>query len=388
MKTFFSKLSSAIRYRITATTGSAAALIGGSTIHKAVGISVKKKAQKNDLGITEQTSYKDIQTSWKYVRLLTIDEVSMMGRTLLMDIDEKLRKIYSNEDKPFGGVNINFAGDFYQLPPVKQPALYYGVKPRNVNIQLNKFKAKESLVDGCLWKNTKYAVLLNEQQRINLEDGPNQLDNLAYMGFLTRLRKGECNDEDIKLLRSRTIGDPLCSEDIFDSRWLNAFIIVTRNCLRFALNFHRVNQIAKDKAQDVFVVAAEDKFTDKASEDIVNRVLNENDENKTGRLCSFLYLTIGMRIIIRSNVYTELGICNGTIGTIKSIVFDQRSEGIREIYVHDQGVRYIPLKHMPIAVVITLQEPAGRGSLHSKLSSQDIVLKPESGWFEFDVSYD
>ena len=39
----------------------------------------------------DNSSLKDLQSTWKLVRLVTIVEVSMMGRNFLIEIDEKLR---------------------------------------------------------------------------------------------------------------------------------------------------------------------------------------------------------------------------------------------------------------------------------------------------------
>lgn len=51
--------------------------------------------------------------------LLIIDEVSMLRADLLDAIDYMLRR-YRNSQKPFGGVQMLFIGDMFQLPPVVQ----------------------------------------------------------------------------------------------------------------------------------------------------------------------------------------------------------------------------------------------------------------------------
>lgn len=55
------------------------------------------------------------------LELLIIDEVSMLRSDMLDAIDTILRTI-RRQQKPFGGVQVLFIGDLYQLPPVVQPA--------------------------------------------------------------------------------------------------------------------------------------------------------------------------------------------------------------------------------------------------------------------------
>jgi len=52
------------------------------------------------------------------LELLIIDEVSMLRADLLDAIDVILRHIRRNRTQPFGGVQVLFIGDMYQLPPV------------------------------------------------------------------------------------------------------------------------------------------------------------------------------------------------------------------------------------------------------------------------------
>lgn len=52
------------------------------------------------------------------VQLLIIDEVSMVSAELFDVLDELMRAIRGQLDKPFGGVQVVALGDFLQLPPV------------------------------------------------------------------------------------------------------------------------------------------------------------------------------------------------------------------------------------------------------------------------------
>jgi len=52
------------------------------------------------------------------LELLIIDEVSMLRADLLDAIDTVLRHVRRKRNLAFGGLQILFIGDLYQLPPV------------------------------------------------------------------------------------------------------------------------------------------------------------------------------------------------------------------------------------------------------------------------------
>lgn len=60
----------------------------------------------------------DKRETIKELELLIIDEVSMLRADMLDAIDAVLRHIREKDQVPFGGVQIVFIGDLYQLPPV------------------------------------------------------------------------------------------------------------------------------------------------------------------------------------------------------------------------------------------------------------------------------
>lgn len=54
---------------------------------------------------------------WRNVEILIIDEISMMSKQFLERLDAIARAV-RRDDRPFGGMQVVFSGDFYQLPPV------------------------------------------------------------------------------------------------------------------------------------------------------------------------------------------------------------------------------------------------------------------------------
>lgn len=95
---------------VLAPTGVAALNVGGETIHSffhfKIGVTPSqiRKVRNNEI-------YKNIDT-------LVIDEISMVRADLLDCIDVFMRKNGKVKNMPFGGIQLIFLGDLYQLPPV------------------------------------------------------------------------------------------------------------------------------------------------------------------------------------------------------------------------------------------------------------------------------
>ncbi len=115
-------------YALTATTGAAAALIGATTLHSALGLPVGlpagAKADKVDtiIGNIVQNQPLVLQRL-KRIRTLIVDEIGMFGATQF-DVAQKVvaqarrGPLTVQGAPPFGGVQIILCGDFLQLPPI------------------------------------------------------------------------------------------------------------------------------------------------------------------------------------------------------------------------------------------------------------------------------
>ena len=98
---------------ILAPTGVAAVNVGGQTIHSFFGFKpdVTPSAIRKKIKDKKKNLYKKLSA-------IVIDEVSMMRADLLDCTDKFLRLNGPDEALPFGGVQMIFIGDLYQLPPV------------------------------------------------------------------------------------------------------------------------------------------------------------------------------------------------------------------------------------------------------------------------------
>jgi ATP-dependent DNA helicase PIF1 len=106
-----------LNIQVCALTGCAAVLIGckAKTIHSWSGIGLGNGSI--GINVKKVTLNKYKVKAWKNIDILVIDEVSMMSQKIFEMLDA-IGKTARDNTRPFGGIQIIFLGDFYQLPPV------------------------------------------------------------------------------------------------------------------------------------------------------------------------------------------------------------------------------------------------------------------------------
>lgn len=116
------------KHIIVAPTGIAAINAGGVTIHSLFAIPSRTFVPTTEpvdpnlaMNINELFPHfkyrKEKLDLFREIELIIIDEVSMLRADLLDIMDHSLRRVRRNQ-LPFGGVQLLFVGDLYQLPPV------------------------------------------------------------------------------------------------------------------------------------------------------------------------------------------------------------------------------------------------------------------------------
>ncbi|MFY7730794.1 MAG: DEAD/DEAH box helicase [Flavobacterium sp.] len=102
---------------VTALTGCAAVLLNckAKTLHSWAGIGIGT-ADINQL-IMKISKSRFMRQLWVNTDILVVDEVSMMSLKLF-NILNTIGQTIRRNTRPFGGIQLIFSGDFYQLPPV------------------------------------------------------------------------------------------------------------------------------------------------------------------------------------------------------------------------------------------------------------------------------
>ena len=105
---------------VCAMTGCAAVLLdcNDSTLHSWSGIRLGKESPEMLLHRIKKKPH--LKKRWTKVECLIVDEVSMLSKPMLETLDFLGRHLRKCLQKPFGGIQVVFSGDFFQLPPVNE----------------------------------------------------------------------------------------------------------------------------------------------------------------------------------------------------------------------------------------------------------------------------
>lgn len=105
------------KIQVCALTGCAALLLQckAKTVHSFASIGLGNGEPEEIVSKIMKSKYK--KRSWADVEILVIDEVSMLSKRLYELLDLIGKTVRKNQ-RPFGGIQLIFSGDFYQLPPI------------------------------------------------------------------------------------------------------------------------------------------------------------------------------------------------------------------------------------------------------------------------------
>ncbi len=184
-------------FAIAAPTGVAAINAGGMTLHSLFqlpfGIYLPGfHGQDSAIQITSRnTLFKNLHLGkskrelLQELELLIIDEVSMVRCDMLDAVDAILRGV-RRKHLPFGGVQVLFIGDLYQLSPV--------AKPDEWSIMKDHYEGPFFFHSKVVQESPPLCIQLNKIYRQNEQ---------VFIDLLNNVRNNEVNENDLELLNSR-----------------------------------------------------------------------------------------------------------------------------------------------------------------------------------------
>jgi len=209
---------------VMAPTANAAYVIKGKTIESALRINIGR-----GMGYKKPPGDKLSNMSFEYsdVSMLFIDEISMVGTNKFAAVNYQLQSIAggSQIDKFMGSRSCIVAGDFHQLPPVRDPMIF--------------FKStidRRSSVAPSHWNENFSIYYLTQKMRCP--------DDIAFAELCDRVGKNAITLDDEKYLQQRVIEHEILAENSNENFTSGKIaIIVTMNDRREEINLEKVRKL-------------------------------------------------------------------------------------------------------------------------------------------------
>lgn len=273
----------------TATTGAAALNLSNSemkitatTLHSWAGVGLAREDAKKLFSKVLRNS--KAKKRWLYTDILIIDEVSMLGASLVDKLDFIGRNIRNEQKQSFGGLQLIFSGDFLQLPPVKE----------------------EWAFESDAWKKIQFTPFIFDQ--------PKRYDDDDYFHMLLRIRNGKCIVDDAKKLRARVKAYKKLQQILGETDSINVIKPTIIYSKRIDVDDHNEQELGKLPG-GIIEYVAEDTFTahnSSANVDHYTRILDDV-------IPKVISLKIGAQVMLKINLDVEKGLVNGSRGVVLNL---------------------------------------------------------------------
>lgn len=278
---------------VCAMTGCAAVLLdcNASTLHSWSGIRLGKESQEALLDRIKKKAH--VKKRWTKVECLIVDEVSMLSKPMLETLDYLGRHLRKCLHKPFGGIQIVFSGDFYQLPPVNE---------------------SEFCFESPLWNK-----MFTRDCQIEFETIFRQKDSEFQM-ILNQIRKGSIDKKGVSVLRNymnREAKDTKQPTKLFPVRYkvdkMNEIMFdnLTEEKFEFPIVTRKDMTVFVENNKDI-PLDVQRQCKRLSAKQIEYEIQNLVSTNQV----SPLSLKKGTFVMCTKNINVEEGICNGSQGKI------------------------------------------------------------------------
>lgn len=259
-------------FLVLAPTGIAAIAVGGQTMHSFFGFPMQAMGPHTKISLSND-KFQILQET----DTIIVDEASMVRSDMVDGMDRCLRMVF-NTNMPFGGKQVIFVGDLFQLPPV--------VKEGSADAEM-----LHDLYGAGLPFFYKAFVL----KRMNLPKIEFQkvyrLSDEDFLNILNKMRNGEVTNEDLALLNKHVSKIP-DNEDY-------SVTLTSYNSMAEKINDEKLDSIEEEE----FCYQAE---------------IREDFKKNDAPVPESLRLIVGAQVIFCRN-YPQAGYMNGTIGKVSKL---------------------------------------------------------------------
>ena len=320
----------------SAYTGIAASLVKGKTTHYIGQISYQELDAMGD------ETRKKLEKIWQHAAYLIIDEFSMISKSFLARLSRNISVgVHGSRPKSkysFGGINVILFGDLHQFPPVvtkTRESLFYPTHMSDTD---------DAKLGRMIYEEFKTVVILRHQHRVK---------DPIWKDFLNHLRKGDVRESHLSMLRELVIGHPKCPPiDSNTAPWNKASLVTPRHGVRNSWNEAAAYKWCQTSGEQLFICDAEDTIKGRTLDDFEKFTLLKTRSARTKQrrrkdLPNRLLFARGMKVMVTTNIETDLDVANGARGEIVDIILDPAEEADLESPV-------VKLKKLPAFILVKL----------------------------------
>lgn len=337
---------------VTASTGTAAILINGRTVHSYLGIGLAKK-NAEDLAADITRRKPNIRKTLLSLDALVIDEISMLNAELLDKISDVLGIVRRKPHIPFGGVQMILIGDFTQLPPTNG----------------------EYCFRANVWSHANIDV-------IELKKIERQKDDLDFQDILNEVRWGKCSRDTYDKLKE-------LKKTKFSHGVIPTILFPTN------INVDEVNEYKfralVEKHNNVLTT---DDISKSKIRTYIYKTEYSNEHAKawaqSSKIIDMLTLCPGAQVVCTWNVSQDEGIINGTRAVVKSChqrhvvitLSNGREYKMEYLTVKDEDYNNISFSFIPLKLAWALTIHKSQG-----MTLDAVVIDLGTGIFEYGQAY-
>jgi ATP-dependent DNA helicase PIF1 len=274
-----------VRYLgVTAMTGAAAVLIGGTTLHSYLGIGLGKDSE-DDL-VKKINGREKLKRKWRDTNILVVDEVSMLPADLFDKLN-RIAKRVRRRSEPFGGMQLVFGGDFLQLPCIKGSFCF----------------------ESKAWKECGFEIF-------HLTKIMRQADK-QFQACLNRARFGEMTEEDFEYVTQsddRRVGKPL--KEKIASMEIKPTRILCENVDVNEINQTKLEQLP---VEEIYKYKYKIEYNLDNYESRVHHFMFK-DITKLCNAQPTLCLSVGAQVMLLVNMDVKQGLVNGSRGVVTRFI--------------------------------------------------------------------
>ncbi len=243
----------------------------------------------------------------------------MVSNLLAMLINFRMCELYDGK-QIFGGLVMFVLGDLHQLSPVNAGWCFEPLYRSKNKGDFFTFALK--MVD--LWQKFQFA---------ELTENVRQSGDSSFAEMLDRIRIGSPTEPDIETLNERMIYKGRCASlaESVDT-FLRAVDEEPSSVVLYPLNEQvdafnnlvmqrlKINCVAVQAEDDVPVRQAKKRGRKAGDQKQTKGLLKGRKTSRTAGLEEVLYLGVGARVMLRTNLDQSRGLINGSVGTITSLL--------------------------------------------------------------------